>query len=248
MLTESVHGWPELFQCCLDHRPLALSKSRIARVLGYRDAVPDYVTDAIDTVCADLRRQSQPSGGFRLVDAACTADGFKCAGMYFATGPEIAGQLQRAERLALFTGTVGEGYEQLHRSYTDQDDPLLIYVLDAVGSEAAERVADRIEKEIAALAKAGGMTISNRYSPGYCGWKVAEQHNLFALLPEDFCGITLNRSAMMRPVKSVSGVIGLGRDLRRNAYRCNLCDLRETCRGRTRRRTTGTRPDQPSAG
>ena len=55
-----------------------------------------------------------------------------------------------------------------------------------------------------------------------------------ALLPKDFCGITLSPSAMMRPIKSVSGVIGLGAGVKHNAYRCDLCDMRETCRGRTR--------------
>lgn len=238
MTTELVQGLPELFQCGLEDKPVPISKPRIARVLGYRDKAPDYVTDAIDTVCADLRRQSPPRGGFRLVDASCATDGFGCEGLSFATGPEIAGQLHGSERFALFTGTVGEGYEQLHRRYTDEDDPLLVYTLDAVGSELAERVADRIEKEIGALAKARGMTISNRYSPGYCGWKVAEQHKLFALLPKDFCGITLSPSAMMRPIKSVSGVIGLGLNIRHDAYRCDLCKLRETCRGRTRSRKT----------
>lgn len=237
MSAEAVTGLSELFRCCLERHPVALSKSRIARVLGYRDQVPDYVSDAIDTVCADLRRLSQPLGGFRLLDVSCTPDGFRCGGQHFATGPEIAAPLERAERLALFTGTVGAGYEQLHRDYAEQDDPLLIYTLDAAGSELAERVAGRIEQDVGVLARACGMSISNRYSPGYCGWKVAEQHRLFALLPEDFCGITLSSSAMMKPIKSVSGVIGLGHELKHSAYRCDLCDMRETCRGRTRSRS-----------
>jgi len=234
MIAEPVDGPSELFQCRFEHKPLALSKSRIARVLGYRDDVPAYVTEAIDTVCADLRRLSQPMGGFRLLDVEVTPTGFRCAGASFATGPEIAEPLAKSARVALFMGTVGAGYEQLHRLYTDQDEPLLIYTLDAVGSELAERVADRIEKIVGVHAKAAGFAISNRYSPGYCGWKVAEQHALFSLLPKDFCGIALSASAMMRPIKSVSGVIGLGASIKHNAYRCDLCDMRESCRGRVR--------------
>ncbi|MBP8214324.1 MAG: hypothetical protein KAX66_02580 [Propionivibrio sp.] len=233
MIAEVLPGVPELFVCRFEH-PLALSKRRIARVLGYRDGVPEYVAEAIDSVCADLRHVSQPMGGFRLLDVSCTATGFNCDGLFFATGPEIAAPLVRAERVALFVGTVGAGYEQLHRRYTDEDEPLLIYTLDAVGSELAERIADRVEKIIGAQAKAMGLSISNRYSPGYCGWKVAEQHALFSLLPDDFCEITLSASAMMRPIKSVSGVIGLGVGMKHEAYRCDLCEMRNTCRGRTR--------------
>ncbi len=233
LIADPIVGRSELYRCRFEHS-LPLSKARIARAIGYRNDIPDYVVEAIDTVCSDLRHAGQPMGGFRLFDGSCFADGFECGGKFFSTGPEIAGQLAGAERVALFVGTVGPGYEQLHRRYTDEDDPLLIYALDAVGSELAERIAGRIEKIIGAQAKAAGLSISNRYSPGYCGWKVAEQHALFSLLPKDFCGITLSPSAMMRPIKSVSGVIGLGTGVKHNAYRCDLCDMRETCRGRSR--------------
>ncbi|MCK7538940.1 MAG: hypothetical protein MZV63_52410 [Marinilabiliales bacterium] len=47
--------------------------------------------------------------------------------------------------------------------------------------------------------------ITNRFSPGYCGWDVAEQHKLFSFFKDNFCGITLTESALMNPVKSVSG-------------------------------------------
>jgi len=235
MSIEPVKDESGLFLCRLDHAQVPLLKSRIARALGYRYSVPDYLIDAIDTVCTDLQRTSRPMCGFRVLNAVCTSEGFSCAGNCFTTGPEIGEQLKQAKRLAVFAGTAGEGYEQLRRDYTNRDEPLLIYALDAVGSELAERIADRIAREVKAVAKTEGMTTSNRYSPGYCGWNVSEQHQLFALLPEAFCGITLTPSAMMYPIKSVSGVIGIGRSIRRNAYRCDLCAMRETCRGRSQR-------------
>jgi len=62
------------------------------------------------------------------------------------------------------------------------------------------------------------------YSPGYCGWKVAEQSKLFKMFPADFCNIGLTESMMMDPVKSISGIIGVGRDVKFDAYTCNLCN------------------------
>lgn len=237
MSLEAVFSQSNLFLCRMDIHPVPLSRSRIARVLGYRNEVPEYLVEAIETVCSDLARLSRPMGGFRVLDADCKADGVVCGGADFATGPEIAEQLQQAQRLAVFTGTVGDGYEQLRQDYTSQDEPLLIYALDAAGSEMAERVADRVQRHVRASARSSGLTISNRYSPGYCGWNVAEQHRLFSLFPKDFCGITLTATAMMHPIKSVSGIIGLGREIKRNAYRCDLCNMRDTCRGRSRSRT-----------
>ena len=237
----AVPDLPGLYQCRIDPDTLPMSRQRIARAMGYPGrTLPAHVAEAVDTVSADLRRTARPEGGFRLFPADCREDGFSCAGHAFATGPEIAAQIARAERLALFLGTLGDGYERLRRSYQDQDEPVLGYVLDAAASEWAEQVAGQVQADLKALAKAQGMTISNRYSPGYCGWKVAEQHRLFDLLPSGFCGVTLNASAMMQPVKSVSGVIGLGRGLKYNAYRCEFCNMQETCRVRSRARPAAT--------
>ena len=69
---------------------------------------------------------------------------------------------------------------------------------------------------------------TNRYSPGYCGWNVSEQKNIFQLIPEKFCGIELTDSCVMVPMKSVSGIIGIGKEVRYNPYTCNLCKM-ENC-------------------
>ena len=69
-----------------------------------------------------------------------------------------------------------------------------------------------------------GLKITNRYSPGYCGWDTREQHKLFSLLPENSCGIRLTESALMLPIKSVSGFIGVGANVRFNPYTCKMCD------------------------
>ncbi|NSW95142.1 MAG: methionine synthase, partial [Bacteroidales bacterium] len=74
---------------------------------------------------------------------------------------------------------------------------------------------------------AEGLNITNRFSPGYCGWDVAEQHKLFSLLPGNFCKIRLTESALMDPIKSVSGIIGAGLHVKRRPYTCNFCDMKD---------------------
>ncbi|MEI6755003.1 MAG: vitamin B12 dependent-methionine synthase activation domain-containing protein [Paludibacter sp.] len=51
------------------------------------------------------------------------------------------------------------------------------------------------------------------YSPRHCSWHVREHKQLFSLFPEKPCGVGLNESSLMHPVKSVSGIIGLGKDI-----------------------------------
>ncbi len=93
---------------------------------------------------------------------------------------------------------------------------------------------DWLQNKIEERAIQDGLNTTNKFSPGYCGWNVIEQHKLFNLLPENFCGITLSESALMRPIKSVSGIIGLGKYVKKMDYQCQICE-QENCFYRKKR-------------
>ena len=80
-----------------------------------------------------------------------------------------------------------------------------------------------------------GLKITNRYSPGYCNWPVSDQQILFLLLPEKFCGVTLTGSSLMIPIKSVSGVIGIGASVKMKEYTCDTCGMKDCTYRSTRR-------------
>ena len=107
--------------------------------------------------------------------------------------------------------------------YFRNGDPVTGYIIDTIGSEAVERVADILESRLLDVLADDSLKITNRYSPGYCDWSVSEQQKLFSLLPEHFCGINLTDSSLMIPVKSVSGIIGIGSDVTREEYPCRFC-------------------------
>jgi hypothetical protein len=44
------------------------------------------------------------------------------------------------------------------------------------------------------------------------------------------CGVMLTESSLMLPIKSVSGVIGLGPDVRHQDYTCGLCSYADCFR------------------
>ena len=106
------------------------------------------------------------------------------------------------------------------------------YIIDAIASEYVEKSSAWLEDRVAEQAMLRRWKITNRHSPGYCDWPVSEQHKLFSLLPERFCGITLTESALMIPIKSLSGIIGLGPDVKRGAFQCSICDLKDCFRRR----------------
>lgn len=133
-------------------------------------------------------------------------------------------QLRSSESVALFACTAGNEIIERSRELMKEGELLKGYVYDVFGSLVVEEAMDRIQDALAAKMQKEGLKITNRYSPGYCGWDVSEQKQLFSLLPKQFCGIELTDSCLMQPIKSVSGIIGIGKSVKFNRYTCDLCD------------------------
>jgi len=141
----------------------------------------------------------------------------------------------RAESLALFVVTCGQGVcDRIRDLFLAKDYPTGA-ALDAGASLAADRAA-RVAQDVFAgtLDDEAGVL---RYSPGYCGWHVSGQKAIFSHLGSETAGITLTDGYLMNPLKSVSGVIIAGRpDIHgfTNDYPfCTACQGQE-CRERIR--------------
>ena len=98
----------------------------------------------------------------------------------------------------------------------------------------AEKCADQMELALQENIDKLGWKHTNRFSPGYCGWHVAQQQMLFPLFDSHTCGVQLTDSSLMIPIKSVSGIMGVGREVRKLDYTCGLCTF-EKCYKRKKR-------------
>ena len=148
-----------------------------------------------------------------------------------SVGPLVHTQLRGADALAAFVVSIGSRLEQEARALMSAGHALEGYILDTVGSMAVEACADLLATELQRSTADLGWRTTNRFSPGYCTWETADQHALFALLPPGPAGVVLNASALMHPIKSISGVIGLGEDVDYRPYPCDCCAL-EHCQQR----------------
>jgi hypothetical protein len=231
---------------------LVLDDAAMARALGYRrpgkpDAaaeanfpkareMPAHMIGLVEQMLAKGRELLEPRWLWTVMPA--TADKEQgtllCHGreqVSLAAGLLVCGQLRAAQEVAVFVVTIGPRLETEARKMMHAGLTLEGFVLDSVGSVAVEAAADVLEKEVAQLAATRGCTISNRFSPGYCTWPTAGQQALFSLLPDQPAGVTLNDSSLMSPIKSISGVLGLGPALEHRPYPCDFCAL-ETCHQR----------------
>jgi hypothetical protein len=146
----------------------------------------------------------------------------------------IYGQLKKSESAAIFLCTAGEEIGKMSRWAMKSGDLLEGYIYDVVGSEIVEAAVDLMQNDLEKSIASSGNKITNRFSPGYCGWDVSEQQKLFQLLPGTYCGIRLTDSSLMDPEKSVSGIIGIGKNVRHLPYTCNICDMKDCIYRRTK--------------
>lgn len=154
------------------------------------------------------------------------ADSLEPRQVVFDAGRIISRQFKGVQRFAVFVATVGREYFAWTDSIKAREDVFQTYVADCVGSQIVESAADYMEKVLQNELDIQGLKRTNRYSPGYCGWHVSTQPALFNLFPEPQpCGIELTDSCLMLPVKSVSGIIGIGPDVRFLPYSCNICTM-----------------------
>lgn len=234
--TETIAG-REYATYAFELADLDLRRSYIERVIHHDPDDPSGpFSEIIDRVLDEAAGRCAIRGGYTVVDSPC----FDAAGRTMRIGSEtfhlekiVFGQIRKAGRVALFlctAGSIGEWSRELMRG----GDPLGAYVADVVGSEIVEFAIDRIQDDLRIRCAADGLRITNRFSPGYCNWNVREQRRLFEWFPPGFAGIALTESCLMRPTKSVSGVIGIGERVKLNPYLCNVCS-EEMCIYRDKR-------------
>ncbi|MBF0432315.1 MAG: hypothetical protein HQK83_13605 [Fibrobacteria bacterium] len=208
---------------------LPVSREAITTAMGYpKDAVPEYIDETISEVFSSFQEYNDLEGGYRVLDeieAINNKTELVIAGKNFVTGKIIAHRIQKADKVAVFVCTAGKTISSRSKDLFKADDPYTGYIIDAIASETVEKAMDNVQEQLSLEMETAGLNITNRYSPGYCGWPVSDQHKLFSLVPKGFCGVSLTDSALMIPEKSVSGIIGIGEKVKRKDYDCNHCEM-----------------------
>lgn len=229
MIEEVLDPGVVTFQYTVPFDALEITAESVAAAMGYgADALSASFMEDLGRLVNEAADHTYIECGFRVFPPEIFIlgyDAFRVAGTHFNTGHIIAGPLRGSESIAFFVATAGPGITAWSKALMEGDDHALAYFVDALGSVTVEKAADWLEDKITDWAGGQGQEATNRYSPGYCEWDVAEQHKFFSLLPDSFCGVYLTESSLMQPTKSVSGVIGIGHGARRRAHACAICTM-----------------------
>jgi hypothetical protein len=217
----------------MDIRQFTFSFDEISfdRTLVYKmlrlnqDEENDLYHQIIATEIEKARGLFQIEGGYQLVDGLLVEkETIYIEDKLLKVGRNIAAYLKKSEKVAIFACTAGKGIEIHSRKLMADGHLLEGYISDVIGSVVVETAMDKIQQNLSEEMFSLGFTISNRYSPGYCNWDVSDQKALFSFLPDRFCSIQLSESCLMSPIKSVSGIIGIGKNIPFSDYACETCN------------------------
>jgi hypothetical protein len=209
---------------------LKIDRQELYLLMGYGNKVPDQpFLDLIDGMLNELSGCCTPEYGY-VIHPGQQIDNehLQIGEAVLQPGKIITSSVREAEFFAVFVATVGKGFDRWNQSVKSEDDMVRTFFADSLGSVLAEActmvMLERIECEMSAQ----GLFVSNSYSPGYCDWKLTEQRKIFSFFPEQFCGVTLLDSCLMLPIKSISGLIGIGKKVKKRLYACEVCTM-ENC-------------------
>ena len=218
---------------------LIITLSEIEEFMGFEPGKsPEPFPDLIEQTLQLAPEHCQISGGFHIfnnISVHLQNETIQIENQQFFPGKVVVTQLKESTQLALFVCTAGAGISELSKQKTTEGDEMMAYVLDVIGSVTVDKAAGKLQEKILEEVKHFGLNITDPFSPGYCNWSVAEQHKLFSLLPYGICGIKLSESALMHPIKSVSGITGIGKHCKQMGYQCNWCTDRECFVGKIKR-------------
>lgn len=218
---------------------LEIVEEDLIELLGFEpDAIPDPFPELIATALSEASNYCSIKGGFKIFDTIkidVSRETVQINHQTFSPSKIVATQFKSATSLCVFICTAGEGISNYSKRLANEGDLLLSYIFDVLGSVTVEKAMNKIQKELELDMLEKTLGISDRFSPGYCDWSVSEQQKLFSLLPSGFCGITLSDSSLMSPIKSVSGIIAIGKGIKQKGYQCHWCNDKSCLYGKIKR-------------
>lgn len=218
---------------------LQIKPGEIEELMGFEPGEsPEPFPELIEEGLKAAPNHTKIEGGFVIfeqVEVDREKKSIRIQDQVFSPGKIVVTQLKHATSAALFACTAGEQISNFAQKQSAAGNELLSYVLDVIGSLTADKTVEKLQEKITAQVSESEMGITDSFSPGYCNWSVGEQQKLFSLLPENFCGIELSASSLMHPIKSVSGIIGIGTNCKQKGYQCEWCNDMDCIYGRIRR-------------
>lgn len=217
---------------------IELDAKKIYNVLGYSNGhqPKPSIRSMVDMEMAEARELIRTSCSYQIMDIqrirrprVTLVNGTKAT----FTSEVLSWALYPCEQAVIFVASIGPDLERRVAQLTSEGCGTRAYILDAIGSEAAEKTVCYLQDQFREVAKFDDGDTTLRYSPGYCDWDISQQKALFKAMDSAPLQVNLSTDCLMIPRKSVSGIIGLGwvEKPRLRLSPCRFC-TRQDCKNR----------------
>ena len=205
-----------------------IDKALVLKYLGYKDKTPpaditDEVGECVDEsykfikskICFDRFQ-------FKLKDGILLPDGSVITEEY------VVKNLKDADFIVMAVLTLGNDIDDKISELFVRNDYMKAMIYDVIGNVALEYMGKRFWQDLAKEAKDSKAGITQSLSPGTGGWKdIKDQRIIFNNLGTSSIGVQLTDTFMMKPVKSLSMVYGIGKRVKTSLvdHDCAECPL-----------------------
>jgi cobalamin-dependent methionine synthase I len=176
------------------------------RYAGYRGDPPDEESELheiLQEVIAELPNLLSCRLCYREFSLSDGDFPFSC------DSEQLKNMIDGCERIVLFAVTLGLNFDRYLLRYS-RAFPVKALLLQALGGERAEALAEHFCCVKREEYQKQGYTITRRFSPGYGDWPLRGQKEIMELLQcHKNIGVTLNESFLMTPTKSITAVFGI---------------------------------------
>jgi len=207
------------------------AKAEVLRYLGYQGQELTPGLDLMIEDCMQVMRQAvSPFQTRKTFNIRFQTDGIHLENTGITlSGKDIRLHLAGCGQAVLLAATLGAAADSLIRHWEAADITRSL-VFDACATQYIEQCCDELEEQVKQEASERGLAITSRFSPGYGDLPLDTQPKLLAVLDAGRrIGLTCTERFILIPRKSVTALIGLGKDLQKRPGGCESCPLNKKC-------------------
>lgn len=197
-----------------------------ARYLGYGRQALDVATEELMEDCfRELEATAEKRIVSCILDLQLPEENSILIGEYLIESRNLYKNLSGCEKVVLVGATLGVSVDLLMKRYS-YTDMARVVVLQACAAAYLEEYLDLWQEGLAGRMRKERYYLRPRFSPGYGDFSIGHQGVILRMLdaPKKI-GLSMTDGNMLAPTKSVTALIGLGReDAGCHKQGCEVCE------------------------
>jgi len=194
--------------------------------------VNSFSRSLVSEILAEARSLARPEAVCRVVPVVkMERSRIFLEGGRVLTSSLLVGLAGTARSLLLAVCTLGEAIDRRVEEYNRRGLAAHAYFLDVAGTCMIDAAGRRLVAQIKKQLQTHGLKTTIPLGPGHSYWPdLRDQQVIYALVEPSAVGVRILSSGIMLPKKSLSMVMGIGRELPPSAENhCHYCSLGGKC-------------------